>query len=124
MIDKYKEFKENIREDDYSYLNDDLNDDSESFDGVEDVIEVFYEFFDRSGISINEIDGDSYQKHGELYVYINLEEKEEFNYISRIFETLNRFGEEIIPQFKSEIDLWVNKSGEPLLTIIYSLDEF
>jgi hypothetical protein len=144
-INKYNSFiNENIRDDEYSYLNDklDLNSrwDDSSYDPYED--EGFYndsededdnyenedmdhllyllrKMFNNSGIDNVEITN----KKMDLTIYVELRSREKLRDIIKVFEVVNKLKKDILPQYDSEFDMWKTKKGSPLLTFNFYYDE-
>lgn len=129
-INKYKNFiKENIREDEYSYLNDDLdkwnyskydphedddyNDDNlYQDDDMEHLLFLLRKMFHNSGIDNVDITN----KKMDLTIYVELRTREKLRDIIKVFEVVNKLKKDILPQYDSEFDLWKTKKGSPLLT--------
>lgn len=150
-LNNYIKFlKENTREDEYSYLNDDLgklnkdmgnrwddsthdspedeygyydqNDQNDNYDdeeGMSDLINLFNQLFDNSGIYNVNIEGTP----RELNMYFTLNYRERLRDIVSIFEVLSKIKKDILPQFDSETDLWIDRKGEPLLTVTFQYNE-
>lgn len=144
-INKYNNFiKENIREDEYSYLNDDLDsnrwDDStydpysdEGFyndsdydddnldqdDDMEHLLYLLRKMFHNSGIDNVDITN----KKMDLTIYVELRTREKLRDIIKVFEVINKLKKDILPQYDSEFDMWKTKKGSPLLTFNFYYDE-
>lgn len=145
-ISNYIQFlKEDIRDDDYSYLNDDLAqfnkmgdrwddstyspedeygyhdqyEDDEDSEGMYDLINLFKQMFYNSSIENVEIEGTP----KEIVMYFTLHYKERLRDIVKIFDVLSKIKKDILPQFDSEIDLWRDKKGNPLLTVTFEYNE-
>lgn len=140
-INKYKGFiRENIREDEYSYLNDDLdsrwddstydpyddgdydynqNYDDDDGDDMEHLLYLLRKMFNNSGIEDVEV----VNKKMNLIVYIGLRTREKLTDIINIFEVVNKIRKDILPQYDSEFDMWKTKKGSPLLTFNFYYDE-
>lgn len=130
-IDKYNKFiKENTREDEYSYLNDELDMwnagsdyDDDDYDDNEDMEHLLYllrQMFNNSGISNVEITN----KKMDLIIYIRLRTRENLKDIVKIFEVINKLKRDILPQYESEYDLWRTKGNSPLLTFNFRYIEY
>lgn len=128
-LDKYNKFlKEAIRDDEYSYLNDDLSDnwdDSTQDDNyvnegedISDLVNLFNKLFDNSGIYDVNIEGTI----TDLNIDFNLNHRENLRYIVSIFEVLSKIKRDILPQFESQTDLWIDRSGYPLLSVVFRYD--
>lgn len=149
-INNYIKFlKEAVRDDEYSYLNDDLDNfnknmgsrwDDSTYDspedeygyydqsddeyysdeeGMSDLINLFNQLFDNSGIYNVDIEGTP----KEINMYFTLNYREKLRDIVSIFEVLSKIKRDILPQFDNETDLWVNKKGNPLLTVTFQYSE-
>jgi len=142
-VNKYNSFiKENIREDEYSHLNDDLdrwddstydpysddgfyNDDSEYDDNLDqddDMDHLLYllrKMFHNSGIDNVEITN----KKMDLTIYVELRSRERLKDVIKVFEVVNKLKRDILPQYDSEFDMWKTKKGSPLLTFNFYYDE-
>lgn len=145
-LNNYTKFiKEAIRDDDYSYLNDDLEkfnkmdnrwddstyspedeygyhdqyDEEEDSEGIYDLINLFKQMFYNSSIENVEIEATT----KEIVMYFTLHYKERLRDIVKIFDVLSKIKKDILPQFDSEIDLWKDKKGNPLLTVTFEYDE-
>lgn len=125
-LDKYTKFlKEAIRDDEYSYLNDDLTDnwdDSTQDDNyvsegedISDLVNLFNKLFDNSGIYDVNIEGTI----TDLNIDFSLNHRENLRYIVSIFEVLSKIKRDILPQFESQTDLWIDRSGYPLLSVVF-----
>jgi hypothetical protein len=142
-VNKYNSFiKENIREDEYSHLNDDLdrwddstydlysddgfyNDDSEYDDNLDqddDMDHLLYllrKMFHNSGIDNVDITN----KKMDLTIYVELRSRERLRDVIKVFEVVNKLKRDILPQYDSEFDMWKTKKGSPLLTFNFYYDE-
>lgn len=131
-INKYNSFlNENIRKDEYSYLNDDLDpwddmsydqDEEEDYDQDEDMEHLLYllrSMFTNSGIYDVEINN----KKMDLTIYVELRYRERLKDIIKIFEVVNKLKKDILPQYDSEFEMWKTKKGNPLLTFNFYYDE-
>jgi hypothetical protein len=142
-INKYNNFiKENIREDEYSYLNDDLDsrwDDStydpyeddgfyndsdyddnlDQDDDMEHLLYLLRKMFHNSGIDNVDITN----KKMDLTIYVELRTREKLRDIIKVFEVVNKLKRDILPQYDSEFDMWKTKKGSPLLTFNFYYDE-
>jgi hypothetical protein len=151
-LNNYTKFlKEAIRDDEYSNLNDDLenfnkmsnrwddstytpqdeygykdqydddDDDNGSDDeeGMYDLIRLFKQMFSNSNIERVEIEGTP----DEISMFFTLNYRERLRDIVRIFEVLSKIKKDILPQFYSEIDLWKDKKGNPLLMVTFKYSE-
>jgi hypothetical protein len=150
-INNYIKFlKEAVRDDEYSYLNDDLedfnkemgsrwddstydspedeygyyndNDDNDDYtdeEGMSDLINLFNQLFDNSGIYNVNIEGTP----KEINMYFTLNYREKLRDIVAIFEVLSKIKRDILPQFDNETDLWIDKKGNPLLTVTFQYSE-
>lgn len=149
-INNYIKFlKEDVRDDEYSYLNDDLenvnknmgsrwddstyespedeygyyNEDDDDYysdeEGMSDLINLFNQLFDNSSIYNVDIEGTP----KEINMYFTLNYREKLRDIVSIFEVLSKIKKDILPQFDSETDLWINKKNEPLLTVTFQYNE-
>jgi len=149
-INNYIKFlKEAIRDDEYSYLNDDLDnfnksmgsrwddstyspedeygyyndDDDDNYytdeEGMSDLINLFNQLFDNSGIYNVNIEGTP----KEINMYFTLNYREKLRDIVAIFEVLSKIKRDILPQFDNETDLWIDKKGNPLLTVTFQYSE-
>jgi hypothetical protein len=142
-VNKYNSFiKENIREDEYSHLNDDLdrwddstydpysddgfyNDDSDYDDNLDqddDMDHLLYllrKMFHNSGIDNVEITN----KKMDLTIYVELRSRERLKDVIKVFEVVNKLKRDILPQYDSEFDMWKTKKGSPLLTFNFYYDE-
>lgn len=151
-LNNYIKFlKEAIREDEDSYLNDDLDkfnkemgsrwddstydspkdeygyyddDDTDDYygddgEGMSDLINLFNQLFENSGIYNVNIEGTP----REINMYFNLNYREKLRDIVAIFEVLSKIKRDILPQFNSETDLWIDRKGEPLLTVSFNYNE-
>ncbi len=155
-IKKYKLFIEkemNIREDEYSHLNDDLNsrwddstydpDDNYKYDddydyGDDDDYEDDYEDGDiieddmehllyllRSMFKNSGIDVSVTNKKMNINIYILLTTKERLRHIITIFEIINKLKRDILIQYSCEFQMWENRQGRPYLDFdfIYESDD-
>lgn len=150
-INNYIKFlKEAVRDDEYSYLNDDLEnfnkemgsrwddstydspedeygyyneDDDDDYytdeEGMSDLINLFNQLFDNSGIYNVNIEGTP----KEINMYFTLNYREKLRDIVAIFEVLSKIKRDILPQFDNETDLWIDKKGNPLLTVTFQYSE-
>lgn len=150
-INNYIKFlKEAVRDDEYSYLNDDLenfnkemgsrwddstydspedeygyynDDDDDNYytdeEGMSDLINLFNQLFDNSGIYNVNIEGTP----KEINMYFTLNYREKLRDIVAIFEVLSKIKRDILPQFDNETDLWIDKKGNPLLTVTFQYSE-
>lgn len=148
-INNYIKFlKEAVRDDEYSYLNDDLenfnkemdsrwddstydspedeyghyNDNDDHYtdeEGMSDLINLFNQLFDNSGIYNVNIEGTP----KEINMYFSLNYREKLRDIVAIFEVLSKIKRDILPQFDNETDLWIDKKGNPLLSVTFQYSE-
>lgn len=148
-INNYIKFlKEAVRDDEYSYLNDDLenfnkemdsrwddstydspedeyghyNDNDDHYtdeEGMSDLINLFNQLFDNSGIYNVNIEGTP----KEINMYFTLNYREKLRDIVAIFEVLSKIKRDILPQFDNETDLWIDKKGNPLLSVTFQYSE-
>lgn len=129
-INKFDKFlNEAIREDEHSYLNDNLynGESPEDEDGyhdqsedtydedMTDLIDLFKRLFHNSGVENVEIEGIP----DEIEMYFTLNYRERLRDMVKIFEVLSKISKDILPQFDNETDLWVDRSGNPLLTVTF-----
>jgi hypothetical protein len=142
-INRYNNFiKENIRDDEYSYLNDELDynrwddsthdpysdegfyNDSEDDDvdqdyNMEHLLYLLRKMFNNSGIDNVDITN----KKMDLAIYVELRTREKLRDIIKVFEVINKLKKDILPQYDSEFDMWKTKKGSPLLTFNFYYNE-
>jgi hypothetical protein len=131
-VNKYNNFlKENIREDELSYLNDRWDDstydpysDSQDYyngdnEDMEHLLYLLRKMFHNSGIDNVDITN----KKMDLTIYVELRTREKLRDIIKVFEVVNKLKRDILPQYDSEFDMWKTKKGSPLLTFNFYYDE-
>lgn len=137
-INKYNIFlKENLREDEFSHLNDrwddstydpnsdegfyndDFDDNYEEDDDMDNLLYLLRKMFYNSGIENVIISN----KKMDLTIYVELEREERLKDIIKVFEVVNKLKKDILPQYDSEFDMWKTKKGNPLLTFTFYYDE-
>jgi len=142
-IKNYKLFLEkeiNIRDDEYSHLNDDLNsrwddstydpdgdnyeyddeydygDDYDYDDDNDDIVEDDMEhllYLLRSMFKNSGIDVSVSNKKMNINIYILLTTKERLRHIITIFEIINKLKRDILIQYSCEFQMWENRQGRP-----------
>lgn len=139
MISRYKDFiKENIREDEWSFLNDNIYSDDDpwgdstyvskyddNYDGYEDdedidsLLYLLRKMFNNSGIDNVHITN----KKLDLKIHVELKSEERLRNIIKVFEVVNKLKKDILVQYDSEFDLWETKKGAPLFIFNFYYDE-
>lgn len=140
---KFLEEKENIREDEYSHLNDDINgrwDDSNyeddgyqylnsgesrsesSFrdeeyeeDGEQDDVQHLL-YLLRTMFKNNGIDVEIEHKNMDIMIYCIMERKERLKDVMNVLSVANKLKKDILPQYDCEFEMWETKKGNPMLT--------
>ncbi len=75
--------------------------------------------FKNSGINSYDIESDGLN----FVFYVMLSKTEKLSSIVKILEVCKKLHTDVLIQYKVEFDLWETKSGFPLITITYILDE-
>ena len=75
--------------------------------------------FKNSGIEAYDIEADGL----DFNMYVMLNKKEELSTIVKVLEVCKKLHTDVLIQYDVEFDLWETKSGYPLMTIRYFLDE-
>jgi hypothetical protein len=132
MIKNWKLFKEkydevddsdwDIEDDDYEPSEEDLEDilDDNDIDlEIENLCSLIRKYLKNSDLSsLVEY------KDGDLTIYIFLEKKEKIGLLTSILEVLKNLHNDILPEYESSVELYQNKTKEPLLIIsLYRDDE-
>lgn len=139
-LKKYIKFvKEAIREDENSYLNDlggerwddstygpedeygyeEQGDDYSDEEGMSELIDLFNRLFDNHGIYGVDIEGTP----KEINMYFTLKYKERLRTMVSIFEVLSKIKKDILPQFDSETDLWIDRKEDTVLSVIFEYNQ-
>jgi 2-phospho-L-lactate transferase/gluconeogenesis factor (CofD/UPF0052 family) len=124
--------KEGIREDDYSYLNDELdmntwgdnayNDDDDDEFESDDLQHLHYllrQMFKNSGIDNVDVSG----KHNLIIIGVHLDYKSNLREVIKVIEVVSKIKKDILPQYDSEVDMWRTKDYKPILTFTFNYDE-
>lgn len=124
-INKYEKFLEkdmNIRDDEYSYLND-RSDDKLDNDEMADMEHLIYLL--RSMFKNNGIDVVVESKDLDISIYCTMNRREDLKDVLNVLSVVNKLKKDILPQYECEFDLWETKKGKPLLTFkfVYFGDE-
>lgn len=131
----WNKFLEAIREDEYSHLNDKLNDkltDDPAFDYLNDdsddyrgeegdmkhLINLLTTMFKNSGI-----EAEVEYKDLDIMIYIVMNEKERLKDIINVFEVGAKLKKDILPQYISEVVMWETKSGDPMIALNFMYDD-
>jgi hypothetical protein len=142
-IKKYNRFLEekevNYRDDEYSYLNDDLDNgwDDSTYDPWEDdpgyrklnsddglygelddvepsdmdhLVYLLRTMYKNSGIDV-QIEN----KGLDIMIYCTMSYKERLKDIINVFGVSNKLKKDILPQYDSEFEMWETEKGQPLL---------
>jgi hypothetical protein len=136
-IIKYNTYLENIRKDDYSYLNDDLDmnrydddahsndydgydgDDSEiDEDDMQHLLYLLRTMFKNAGIDNVEV----HNKKLDITIMCKLRKKERLRDIIKVFEVANKLKKDILPQYDSEFDMW-NQKDSSVFSFTFTYDE-
>lgn len=91
-------------------------DDSEKNDDLSDMFNLFIQLFNNRGIEYVEISGNV----DEIVMEFNLNYREKLDDMINIFEVLMKINLDILDQYETTTDLWVNKKQDPLLTVTYT----
>lgn len=150
-IKGYKLFLEkdiNWREDEFSYMNDDLNsrwDDStydpydDDYDDYDDIDRYHQEESDDVDIDDMEhllyllrtmfknagIEANISNKKMNITVYIQLTPKERLRDVINVFEVVNKLKKDILIQYSCDFEMWETKVGRPYFefTFTYESDD-
>ena len=151
-IKNYKLFLEKDRDDEYSYMNDDLDKrwDDSTYDPYEDDYKDNYEYDDEydygSDDYSDDIDDDDMEhllyllrtmfknsgiepkitnKRMDIKILIHLTPKERLKYIISIFEIINKLKKDILIQYTCEFEMWETRMGKPYFdfTFVYDNDD-
>jgi len=132
-VNNFKRFlNEAVRDDEYSYLNDDLdkgrwddstydpydNEDEEDIDS-DDLKHLQYllrKMFTNSRIDNVDISGNA----NRIVISVYLNNKERLGNILRVVEVANKIRKDILPQYKSTVDIWMSKKWENILTFEFN----
>jgi hypothetical protein len=131
-INKYNSFlKENIRDDEYSYLNDELDmnkdydddydyvDSQDKGEQMEHLLYLLRTMFTNSGIENIEIENDGLN----VSIGVEVRPREKLRDIVKIFEVVNKLKRDILPQYESEFEMWETKEKNPLFLFNFYYDE-
>jgi len=131
MIKNWKLFKEeyeeiddsdwNIQDDDYEPSEEDLAevlDESEIDLEIENLCSLIRKYLKNSNLeSLVEY------KEGEITIYVFLDKKEKIGSFTMILEILKKLHKDILPEYESSVELYENKSKEPILIVTLMPDE-
>jgi hypothetical protein len=152
-IKNYKKFleKENIREDENSYLNDDINDwgdpsdrwsdrsdydDDEGYqylnggesrsseydnDDRDDVQHLLYLL--RTMFKNNGIEVEIEHKNLDIMIYCVMNRKERLKDVMNVLDVANKLKKDVLPQYDCEFEMWETRKGKPMLTFNFFYDE-
>lgn len=151
-INDYKKFleKKNIREDENSHLNDDINNrwddsnyeddayqylnsgetrgessfrDEEYEDDVEpdDVQHLLYLL--RTMFKNNGIEVEIESKNMDIMIYCVMQPKERLKDVMNVLGVANKLKKDILPQYDCEFEMWETKRGNPMLTFNFFYNE-
>jgi hypothetical protein len=153
-INDYKKFlekKENIREDENSHLNDDINgrwddynyedddyghqylnsgDSKSSFrddeyeedeENMDDVQHLLYLL--RTMFKNNGIDVEIEHRNMDIMIYCIMEPKERLRDVMNVFSVATKLKKDILPQYDCEFEMWETRKGNPMLTFNFFYNE-
>lgn len=110
MLNRYNNY---IKEDKY-----DAYDESDN-EQVEQLKHFVGLLFKNSGISAYDVEADGLN----FNVYIQLNMTEKLKNIVKMLEVCKKLHTDVLIQYRVEVDLWETKTGLPLFTISFLLDE-
>lgn len=153
-INNYKAFleKENIREDEFSHLNNNIN--ARNFSGYDDDYDDDYgreylnsgesrstfrdeEYEDdvemgdiqhllyllRTMFKNNGIEVEVENKNMDIMIYCIMNPKERLKDIINVFSVANKLKKDILPQYDCEFEMWETRKGKPMLTFNFYYGE-
>lgn len=101
------------------YIKEDINIDDNVSEQMEQLEHLLGLLFKNSGIEAYDIEADGLN----FNMYVMLSKTEKLSSIVKILEVCKKLHTDVLIQYHVEFDLWETKSGYPLMTINYLLDE-
>lgn len=152
-INSYKAFleKENIREDEFSHLNDNIN--ARNFSGYDDDYDDGHEYLNsgssrstfrdeeyededgemddvqhllyllRTMFRNNGIEVEVQNKKMDIMIYCTMNAKERLKDVINVFSVANKLKKDILPQYDCEFEMWETRKGNPMLTFNFYYGE-
>ena len=102
-----------------NYIKEDSAYDESDNEQVEQLKHFVGLLFKNSGISAYDVEADGLN----FNVYIQLNMTEKLKNIVKMLEVCKKLHTDVLIQYRVEVDLWETKTGLPLFTISFLLDE-
>ncbi len=104
----------------YKKLYDEEDDDDINQDDMEHLIYLLRTMFKNSGFDNVRIDN---IKGLDITIYCTFETKDRLKNVVKAFEVVNKLKRDILSQYDSELDIWENRKGNPMLVFVFEYNE-
>jgi hypothetical protein len=102
-------------DDDEEYEGEDEN---ESDDDMDHLCYLLRQMFNNSNFDVN------VENSGlDLSMTAQFERKESLKDVIKLFEIVKKIKKDILPQYESSYEMWETKSGRPMITFDFTLDD-
>lgn len=117
----FDDIYEPFDEDDYNYSRDDEykgEDEDDSDDDMSHLCYLLRSMFNNSNIDVN------VENSGlDLSITAQFGRRESLSDIIRVFEVIKKIKKDILAQYSSSYEMWETKSGSPMITFEFMLED-
>jgi hypothetical protein len=111
-------FYDDFDDDDYNSKDEYNGEDEDSDDDMEHLCYLLRQMFNNSNFDIN------VENSGlDLSMTAQFERKESLRDVIKLFEIVKKIKKDILPQYESSYEMWETKSGRPMITFDFTLDD-
>jgi hypothetical protein len=117
----FDDIYEPFDEDDYNYSRDDEYKGEDEDDSDDDMSHLCYLL--RSMFNNNNIDVNVENSGLDLSITAQFARRESLSDIVRVFEVIKKIKKDILAQYSSSYEMWETKSGSPMITFEFMLED-
>jgi hypothetical protein len=111
-------FYDDFDDDDYNSKDEYNGEDEDSDDDMEHLCYLLRQMFNNSNFDVN------VENSGlDLSMTVQFERKESLKDVIKLFEIVKKIKKDILPQYESSYEMWETKSGRPMITFDFTLDD-
>lgn len=111
-------FYDDFDDDDYNSKDEYNGEDEDSDDDMDHLCYLLRQMFNNSNFDIN------VENSGlDLSMTAQFERKESLKDVIKLFEIVKKIKKDILPQYESSYEIWETKSGRPMITFEFTLDD-
>lgn len=111
-------FYDDFDDDDYNSKDEYNGEDEDSDDDMDHLCYLLRQMFNNSNFDIN------VENSGlDLSMTAQFERKESLKDVIKLFEIVKKIKKDILPQYESSYEMWETKSGRPMITFEFTLDD-